>query len=190
MLQSNGKKHSDRWALGWTAFFLFFWKMKLKTAQTKNYRYTQGLTAWKYECWTPQFIEVEVRFFFALYGFFEYMSNMESPRWLLIFVFAFWCRNGWKMETLWSNLGWVVLDLPFNFWTNWRQPILTLTKDSFNFVVPSAYHYFLPMTGNPVKWKAILSWHSMFINWCYPNWFQKMSLQNFKPLVCQWFGVL
>jgi hypothetical protein len=24
MLQSNGEQHSDRWALGWTAFFLFF----------------------------------------------------------------------------------------------------------------------------------------------------------------------
>ena len=133
-------------------FPFFFWKMRLKTAQTKNYRYTQGLTAWKYECWTPQFIEVEVGFLFVLYGFFEYMSNMESPRWLLIFVFVFWCRNGWKMETLWSNPGWVVLDLPFNFWANWRQPILTLTKDSFNFLVPSA----VPTT-TVYQWQAIQS---------------------------------
>ena len=75
------------------------------------------------------------------------MSNVESPRWLLIFVLIFWRRNGWKMETLWSNLGWIVLDLPFIFLTKWRQPILTLTKHSFNFLV----YYFLPMKGNPVQ---------------------------------------
>ena len=91
------------------------------------------------------------------------MSRMENPRLLLIFV-LFYNIEGWRPFSDWSSLGWI------------GRLVFAKTIE-YNESSPGLSSYFLPTIVFD-KWKAIQSWHFVFIKLLLPEVISKKAPSN------------
>ena len=149
-----GTKRSDRWVLALTAF--------LDSENSGNQKLQVNSLL---NCLEHMIAEQLNSLRLRLVAFcFTGICLNKCRTWRTLFVLVFWRRNVWKMETVfvWKNP---------HYWKNENNqfppsPSVCSIFWCLRLCLPL---FVLPMTGNPVKCKEILSWHTVFLNLVRPE---------------------
>jgi hypothetical protein len=143
-----GTKRSDRWVLALTAF------LDSENCGNQKLQVNSLLNCLEHMI-AEQLNSLKLR----LVAFcFTGICLNKCRTWRTLFVLVFWRRNVWKMETVfvWKNP---------HYWKNENNqfpPSPSVCSIFWCLRLCLPLFFFLPMTGNPVKCKEILSWHNCF----------------------------